>query len=67
MGYNDYFKHTYRVSKISVEDHEIGSETVIGSRAAFVKQQELEEQGFRVMVFNVTKGIEEYRTGEKDE
>ena len=67
MGYNDYFKHTYRVSKISVDNHEIGSDTVIGSQAAFRKQLDLEEQGFRVMVFNITKGIEEYRTGDKDE
>ena len=68
MGYNDYFKHTYRVSKISIEDHEIGSEIVIGSQAAFRKQLDLEEQGFRVMVLNITKGgVEEYRTGAKDE
>lgn len=69
MGYHDYSQHTYkiiRLSKEGKEGKEISSVKVIGSRLAFQKQQDLEDQGFPVAIFNVTRGIEEYRTGEDD-
>lgn len=66
-GYSSYFSHKYRVSKISPDDGlEISSVEVTGSKAAFIEQQNLEEQGFSVAVFNLTKGVEEYRTGEEE-
>ena len=62
MGYNDFFKHQYKVTRLSDSDHEITSEVVTGSRAAIRKQEEFEVQGFRVVILNMTKGVEEYRT-----
>jgi hypothetical protein len=36
----------------------------LSPQAAGKLQRDLEDQGFPVSVFNVTKGVEEYRTGE---
>jgi hypothetical protein len=64
MGYNKYSEHTYKVVRLSEAGHEVSSTVATGSRKAFELQRDLEDQGFPVSVFNVTKGVEEYRTGE---
>lgn len=67
MSYNSYSQHRYKVTRLSDSGLEVSSTEVLGSRAAFTEQQNLEEQGFAVAVFNMTKGVEEYRTGEEVE
>jgi hypothetical protein len=66
-NYNNYSEHRYKVSKLGPDNLEVSSVEVTGSRMAFKEQQSLEEQGFSVAVFNMTKGVEEYRTGEDPE
>jgi hypothetical protein len=63
-AFNNFSQHSYRVQKINPSN---GKEittypTVIGSRAAAKLQEELEEQGFAVSVFNLTKGTEEWNS-----
>ena len=67
MSYNNYSAHTYKVTRLSAAGHEVSSTTATGSRKAFELQRDLEDQGFAVSVFNLTKGVEEYRTGEDPE
>lgn len=67
MSYNQYSQHKYKVIRLSDAGHEVSSTAATGSRKAFELQRDLEDQGFAVSVFNVTKGIEEYRTGEEPE
>ena len=62
MGYNDFWQHRYKITRVSELGHEISSEIVTGSRTATSKLRDLEEQGQMVVVFNLTKGIEEHRT-----
>lgn len=62
MAYNDFHQHTYKIIRIGGTGHEISHEVVVGSRAAFAAQQNLEEQGLLVSVWNITKGVEEWNT-----
>lgn len=69
MGFNDFHQHKYkiiRLSKEGPEGKEISSQLVVGSRNAIAAQEELEVQGLPCSVFNITKGVEEHRTGVSD-
>jgi hypothetical protein len=59
--------HEYLITLHHPTQEPIGTSSVIGSRDAFHKQTELEENGFLVIVRNVTTDTEEYRSKGLDE
>jgi len=57
-----YSTHEYLITMHHPTQEPIGTTAVIGSRDAFHKQTELEQNGFLVVVHNVTTDTEEYRS-----
>jgi hypothetical protein len=57
-----YWAHEYTITKVDPTLREIEVITVIGSRAANAKQEEIEDDGYFAIVHNTTLDDEEYRT-----
>jgi hypothetical protein len=57
-----YWEHEYTITKIDPTLRRIEVITVVGSKEATTKQEQIEDQGYFAVVFNVTTNEEEYRT-----
>lgn len=57
-----YSTHEYVIVSYQPTGGQMGTATVLGSREAFHRQTEQEQQGFLVTVRNVTTDTEEYRS-----
>ncbi len=57
-----YSTHEYLVTSYQPTGGQMAQSTVLGSREAFHRQVEQEEQGYLVIVQNKTTGAEEHRS-----
>jgi hypothetical protein len=57
-----YSTHEYTITKVTPTGDQIETYTVLGSRDAYHRQIEVENEGFLAIVNNTTLNVEEYRT-----
>lgn len=58
----NFWEHEYTITKVDPTLRQIEIITVVGSRAANALQEKIEDDGYFVIVHNVTMDDEEYRT-----